>query len=666
MTLRARCATSGLTIPPCPFKVSQCPMATIPEFYHKAVLEGRGLNPIFLVKGDRILICDPAIGKRWLSRSEFEAGWTGYALLLDPSDRLHSYKSEQVSLERYWQLFKHHRQLLGKIILISVLVQVFGLVTPLCTQVILDQVMLVPNFLSLNVFAVGFLILGLWRLVLTAQRQFLLDYFANRIDLSLISGFISYTLKLPLQFFAARQAEDIISRVQENRKIQVFLSRQALSVTLDAVMVLIYLGLMAHYNLQLTLLVLGWILPIVILTLGASQSLKQATREILHASAVQHSLVVQIITGIAAVKTAAAERLVQRHWQERFISMVKARFRGQKLANKLQLISGLINHLGTTMVLWSGATLVMGEEMSLGQFVAFNMLIGNVANPVLALVKLSDEFPEALISLERLNDVFTSQPEENPQKPLVVIPPIRGEVYFENVSFRYNADEDRNTLQNISFQIKPKQTIGIVGQSGSGKSTLVNLLAGLYQPNGGRIVIDGHDIAYVCAQSLRPQLGLVPQDSFLFAGTILENITLYSSQFTQEEVESVAKLAEAHNFIQQLPLGYNTQVGGSLLSLGQRQKIAIARALIRNPHILILDEATSALDAESESQFPQNLTRISQERTTLIISHRLWTVRHADSILVLDRGILVEQGTHDELIAIGGLYYHLAQLQSSL
>jgi ATP-binding cassette subfamily B protein len=308
----------------------------------------------------------------------------------------------------------------------------------------------------------------------------------------------------------------------------------------------------------------------------------------------------------------------------------------------------------------------MGEEMSLGQFVAFNMLIGNVTNPVLALVKLSDEFPEALISLERLNDVFTSQPDENPQKPLVVIPPIRGEVYFENVSFRYNADEDRNTLQNISFQIKPKQTIGIVGQSGSGKSTLVNLLAGLYQPNGGRIVIDGHDIAYVCAQSLRPQLGLVPQDSFLFAGTILENITLYSSQFTQEEVESVAKLAEAHNFIQQLPLGYNTQVGGSLLSLGQRQKIAIARALIRNPHILILDEATSALDAESESQFPQNLTRISQERTTLIISHRLWTVRHADSILVLDRGILVEQGTHDELIAIGGLYYHLAQLQSSL
>ncbi len=496
----------------------------------------------------------------------------------------------------------------------------------------------------------------------------MLDYFANLIDLSLITSFISYTLQLPLQFFASRQVEDIISRVQENRKIQVFLSRQALSVTLDAVMVVIYLGLMADYNLQLTLLVLGSILPIVILTLAASPLLKGASREILQASAAQNASVVEMMTGITTVKTAASERLVQKHWEGRFQRMLKARFRGQKLANKLQLISNLINHLGNTMVLWCGANLVIGGGMSLGKFVAFNMLIGNVTNPVLALVKLWDEFQEALISLERLNDVFSSGPEEDPQKPLLVIPQICGEVHFENLSFRYNPDEERNTLQNISFQVKPRQTIGIIGQSGSGKSTLVNLLAGLYRPNAGRILIDGHDIAYVSPQSLRRGLGLVPQDCFLFAGTILENITLYSSQFTQEQVESAAKLADAHKFIQQLPLGYKTQVGerGSLLSGGQRQKIAIARALIRNPAILILDEATSALDAESEYQFQHNLTRISQERTTLIISHRLSSVRHADSILVLDRGIVVEQGNHDQLIAIGGLYYHLAQRQLHL
>ncbi|AFY32104.1 cysteine peptidase family C39 domain-containing protein [Calothrix sp. PCC 7507] len=623
---------------------------------------------VWQVKGDRILIADPAIGKRWLMRSRFEASWTGYALLLDPTPQLDSLKPEQVSLDRYWQLFRHHRKLLRQIILASLLVQVLGLATPLSTQIILDQVMPVQNFWNLNIFAVCFGILGIWRIALKAQRQFLLDYLANRIDLNLIAGFVSYTLQLPLQFFASRQVEDIISRIQENRKIQLFLCRQAVSATLDMVMMVIYLGLMAYYNFSLTLVVLGWILPIVILTMGASPLLKKVSREILQASAAQNSSVVEMITGITTVKTAVAERPLRRRWEERLMNMVKARFRGQKLANKLQLISGLINHLGSTLVLWFGATLVMSGQMSLGKFVAFNMLIGNVTNPVLALVKLWDEFQEVLISLERLNDVLAAVPEENPQKPLLVMPVMQGEVQFENVSFRYDGDEECNTLQNISFKLKPHQTIGIVGQSGSGKSTLVKLLAGLYQPDSGRILIDGHDISHVSPQSLRSQLGLVPQESFLFSGTILENITLYCPDFTEEEAIAAAKLAQAHTFIQALPLGYNTQVGerGSLLSGGQRQKIAIARALMRNPGILILDEATSALDAESEHQFQQNLARISQYRTTLIISHRLSSIRHADCILVLDRGVLVEQGTHEELVAMSGLYHHLAKLQLHL
>ena len=296
---------------------------------------------------------------------------------------------------------------------------------------------------------------------------------------------------------------------------------------------------------------------------------------------------------------------------------------------------------------------------------AFNLLISNVTNPVLALVGLWDEFQEVLISVERLNDVYATMPEESPQKPLLVMPPVRGEVRFENVSFRYNPDEERNTLQNISFKVKPRQTIGIIGQSGSGKSTLVNLLAGLYHPHTGKVLIDGHDISLVSPQSLRSQLSFVPQECFLFSGSIFDNITLYSADFNLEQAIAAAKLAEAHTFIQELPLGYDTQVGerGLMLSGGQRQKIAIARALIRNPGILILDEATSGLDAESERGFQQNLARMSEERTTFIISHRLSTVRYTDSILVLDRGIVVEQGTHQELMATAGLYYHLAQLQ---
>jgi HlyB family type I secretion system ABC transporter len=641
------------------------------ESYHNpwiAHWQGVHYVVVWRIKGDRLLIADPACGKRWLSHSEFTASWTGYALLLDPTEHLTSLQQESVSLERYWQLFWHHRQLLWQVIFISALVQLLGLATPLGAQVIFDHVTPLKNFFTLNVFAIGFGILGCWRIALKAQRQFLLDYLASRIDLNLISGFIKHTLQLPLQFFASRHVEDIVSRVQENRKIQLFLGRQAVISTIDMAMLFIYLGLMADYNWQLTLIVLAWMLPIVLLTLGASPLLKEVSLEVLQVSAAQNTALAEMIAGITTIKTAVAERPMRKRWEQRFMNMLKAKLRGQKLVNQLQLMNGLINHLGSTVVLWYGATLVMDGQMSLGKFVAFNMLIGSVTQPVLALVKLWEEFQEVLISLERLNDVLATLPEANPQKPLLVMPRIHGEVEFENVSFRYHPDSDRNTLQNVSFKVRSQQTIAIVGQSGSGKSTLVNLLAGLYQPDSGRILIDGHDISHVSPQSLRSGLGLVPQESCLFSGTVLENITLYCPDYTEEQAIAAAKLANAHTFIQELPLGYHTQVGerGSLLSGGQRQKIAIARALMRNPGILVLDEATSALDAESEHQFQQNLARISQYRTTLIISHRLASVRHADHILVLDRGVLVEQGTHQELIATSGLYQHLAQLQLCL
>jgi ATP-binding cassette subfamily B protein len=311
---------------------------------------------------------------------------------------------------------------------------------------------------------------------------------------------------------------------------------------------------------------------------------------------------------------------------------------------------------------------VIQDQLTIGQFVAFNMMIGKVIAPFLSLVDLWDELQEVVISVERLNDVFEAKPEESPGNPMLVLPTLQGLVRVENVTFRYNLEEERNTLQNITFEAQVGQTIAIVGRSGSGKSTLVRLLQSLYHPDSGRILMDGHDIRHISPQSLRSQMGVVPQECFLFSGTILENITLYRSEFTLEQVIEVAKLAEAHGFIQDLPLGYNTKVGerGSSLSGGQRQRIAIARALLGNPRILVLDEATSSLDTESERRFQQNLERLARDRTTFIIAHRLSTVRNADSILVLDRGILLECGTHSELMATGGLYYHLAQQQLDL
>ncbi|MEG4109416.1 peptidase domain-containing ABC transporter [Microcoleus sp. S13_C5] len=635
--------------------------------------QGNHYVAVYRFKNQQVLVADPAAGKRWMSIKSFTENWTGYALILDPTAELyrnHTAEHQGIKLKNFIGIVWPYRAAIAQILILSLLLQIFGLVTPLFTQVILDQVVVSKSILTLHVFALGLLLFSVWRSLLGATRQYLLDYLSNRIDLTLISGFISHTLTLPIKFFESRQVGDILTRVQENQKIQAFLTRQAITAWLDALMAVVYVGLMVYYNWRLALLVLALIPPIVILTLVATPFLRKVSREIFTESAKQNSSLVEMITGVATVKATAAEREMRWRWEDQLTSMINAKFRGQKLANSLQVIGGGINTLGSTALLWYGAMLVIQDELTIGQFVAFNMMIGNVISPVLSVVGLWDEFQEVLVSIERLDDVFSAQPEESPYKPMLVLPRIQGNVKFDNVSFRYAQDEERNTLQNLSFEVQAGETVAIVGRSGSGKSTLVKLLQGFYYPEKGRLTIDGHDIRHISLQSLRVQLGVVPQDCFLFSGTILENITLYkngndAASASLEEAIEVAKLAEAHAFIQDMPLGYQTPVGerGTSLSGGQRQRIAIARALLGDPRILVLDEATSSLDTESERRFQQNLARISRDRTAFIIAHRLSTVRNADRILVLDKGILAEQGNHDELMAEGGLYYHLAQQQ---
>lgn len=617
----------------------------------------------------QFVIADPALGKRTLSLREFQAQWSGFALLLEPTGSLQSFHETQPgTFSQLIGLLKSYRVLIFQIVLASLLIQVFSLFTPLFTQVILDRVVVQRSFLTLHVFALGLVFFGIWRVGLTAVRQYLLDFLSNRLDLTLMSGFVSHALSLPLKFFSARHVGDITTRVQESQKLQRFLTRQVIIAWLDASMAFVYVGLMFYYNWKLALLVIGLIPPIVILTIVATPMLRNVSREVFNDTARENSALVEMITGIATVKAIAVEREMRWRWEDYLTSMLNSRLSGQKLANNLQFLSGLINTLGSTALLWYGANLVIQDQLTIGQFVAFNMLIGQVINPILSVVHLWDEYQEAVISVERLNDVLSTQPEAHPQQPMMAMPPLRGEVCFEQVTFRYLADQERNTLENISFSVTPGQTVALVGRSGSGKTTFVNLLQGLYHPDRGRISVDGHDICHVSPQALRSQLGVVPQECFLFSGTILENITLHRTGCSLEDVIEVARLAEAHSFIQALPLGYHTHVGerGTTLSGGQRQRIAIARALLGNPRILILDEATSSLDTESERRFQQNLHQFSRDRTTFIIAHRLSTVRHADHILVLERGILAEQGTHEQLIEQQGLYYHLAHQQLNL
>ena len=636
---------------------------TLPAIAH---WEGKHYIVVYKITSNKVIAADPALGQITMTHQEFNEGWTGYTLLLQPTILLKKSSENSSPLERYAELVKPYRGILLEIALASVAIQIFGLVVPLLTQLLLDKVVVQRSDIALNTVGTGLLIFGLFRIAMTGLRQYLLAHTANRIDLALIVGFVDRTFRLPLSFFETRYVGDIISRIQENRKIQHFLTGEALSIILDLLTIFFYLGLMFWYSWKLSLMILMLIPFFVLMALVATPYLKRISREIFSAYNQETKYLIQSLTGIRTVKSMAVEQQVRGHWEELFGESIRRNFSGQLISNTLQMVSSLIQTLITVGLLWFGAWQVINDELTIGQLVAFNMLLGNVINPFNRLTMLWNDLQEVLIAIERIEDVIDSPVEEDLQNnSRQLLPPIKGEIEFENVTFSYQSEAETNTLENISFKVASGQMVALVGRSGSGKTTISKMVLGFYNPQAGRILIDGYDMSTVSLQSLRSQIGVVDQDTFLFGGTICENISLGYTDCPLEKIVAAAKQAGAHEFIQELPMGYETQIGegGGSLSGGQRQRIAIARALLGDSRLLIFDEATSNLDTESERIIQDNLSTISQNRTTLVIAHRLSTIQNADLILVLDRGVLIETGTHLELMNRRGQYYYLNQQQ---
>ncbi|NBD31396.1 MAG: ATP-binding cassette domain-containing protein, partial [Cyanobacteria bacterium] len=486
---------------------------------------------VYRVQRKGVLIADPAQGKYNLSIEDFLEGWTGYALLLSPTEQLKELPEEKASLGRFFKLLLPYQSTAFQIILASLLIQVFGIVTPLFTQIILDQVVVNKSLTMLHVFALGLLLFSLAGVILSATRDYLLSYLSNVLNLTMIGGFMRHTMKLPLKFFQSRQVGDILTRVNENEKIQSFLLTKVMVAWLDILMSVVYLGLMFYYNWRLTILILGLIPPIMILTLLATPWLRKISRKVFNKAAEQNSSLVETITGMETIKSTASEQQLRWRWENLFTDFLNISFGREKQVVKLEAANEFIQVIGTTALLWYGARLVIEGQLTIGQLVAFNMLLGNVINPILGLADIWDEFQEVLISVERLNDVFMAESEETAEQQMLPLPPLEGNVSFDHVIFKYNSEEERNVLNGITFQAHAGETIAIVGRSGSGKTTLVKLLQSLYQPDSGKIYIDGHDLRHVSPQSLRSQLGVVSQECFLFSGTILENITLYRPEF---------------------------------------------------------------------------------------------------------------------------------------
>ncbi len=573
---------------------------------------------------------------------------------------------KRFGLSWFWPAIKRYKIVLLEVFVASFFVQVFGLANPLMIQVIIDKVIVQNSLDTLQVLGIFLLIISIFEAILSTLRTYLFVDTTNRIDMSLGTDIIDHLLRLPLKYFEKRPVGEISTRINELENIRQFMTGTALTVILDAIFSVLYIIVMLVYSVQLTFVSLSIIPIFILLTVVASPIIYRQLRDKAERNAETQSYLVEVMTGIQTVKAQNIELRTRWQWQERYARFVSAGFKTVITSTLAGSASGFLNKISALLVLWVGTFMVLKGELTLGQLIAFRIIAGYVTSPILRLAQIWQNFQETSLSLERLADIVDTPQEGEEDRQNIPMPAIRGNVRYENISFRFKSNSPLQ-LNNVSLDIPAGAFVGIVGQSGAGKSTLTKLLPRLYEPEAGRILIDEYDINKVELYSLRRQIGFVPQDTLLFEGTVEENIGLTNPDATSEEIIEAAKIAVAHDFILNLPRGYNTRVGerGTSLSGGQRQRIAIARTVLQDPRMLILDEATSALDYITEQQVYLNLRETFKGRTVLFITHRLSSIKTADIIVMMDQGSVIELGTHTELMAHNRHYYSMYQQQAS-
>ena len=625
----------------------------------------------FLILGrvapEGALVQDPRVGRpQVMSEAEFTARWSGRLVLLARRAALGDLR-RHFDIGWFLQAMHKYRRLLGEVLVASFFLQIFALVLPLFFQVITDKVLVHRGLTTLDVLIIGLASVSVFESVLGALRTYVFAHTTNRIDVELGARLFRHLVALPIAYFEARRAGDSVARVRELENIRNFLTSSALTLCIDLVFTVVFLAVMFYYAPLLSWIVIGSFPFYVALSLGAAPLFRRRLDEKFNRGAENQAFLVESITGIETLKAMAVEPQMQQRWEEQLAGYVQASFRVLSLGNWASQSVQLISKLVTALTLYFGARLVIDGDLTVGELIAFNMLAGRVAQPVLRLAQLWQDFHQARISIDRLGDILNAAPEPTYSPTRAALPAMRGEVVFEHVGFRYRPDGPE-ILHDVSLTVPAGQVVGIVGPSGSGNSTLAKLVQRLYVPETGRVLIDGADLSLVDVAWLRRQVGVVLQENVLFNRSIRDNIALADPGMSMERIIAAARLAGAHDFILELPHGYDTFVGerGSTLSGGQRQRIAIARALVTEPRILIFDEATSSLDYESERIIQENMRAIARGRTVLVIAHRLSTVRRADRIITIERGRIVEDGSHEELIGTGGRYAALHRLQGGL
>ncbi|NFA29647.1 peptidase domain-containing ABC transporter, partial [Clostridium botulinum] len=613
---------------------------------------------IYKITEKEIIIADPGRGIIKYNPQEFFEIWTGVLLIMTPTVKFEKGNKEKGLFQRFFKLIKPQKKLLVNIFLSSIIYTILGIIGAFYFKFILDDI--IPNNLnkSLHMISIGIIVLTLFKVLLGAFRTQLLIYLGQNMDIPLMLGYYEHVINLPMNFFGTREVGEIISRFNDASKIRDAISGATLTMMIDSLMVIIGgIFLYTANSLLFGITIIPIVLYIIIVWVF-NKPLEEVNRSVMEDNAKLTSYLVESLNGVETIKAFNAEGEVNLETEKRFISLIKSVFKNGFINNLHGSIKGSVKAIFGIVILWVGTHEVLKGAMTIGQLISFNALLAYFLDPIENIINLQPQLQTAVVAGERLGEILDLELEKSIDEEKKIKPQsLLGNIEFKDVDFRYGTR--KLILKDINMNIKPGEKIALVGESGSGKTTLSKLLMNFYQCEKGEILINTYNIKDINIETLRDKIAYISQETFLFNGTIKENLSLGNPYITYEEIIEACKRAQIHDFINSLPLRYNTLVeeNGSNFSGGQKQRLSIARAILKKPQILIMDEATSSLDSITERAIENTMNEFSEGITTIIIAHRLSTIRRCNTIYVLDKGEIIEKGSHDELINIKGRYY---------
>lgn len=622
-----------------------------------------------------VMIADPGRGLVKLSREQLfgekrlEDGthykWTGLIIVMNPTIKIKQSNGGSGIFSRFFHIIWAEKKLLINIVLASIISTLIGMATAFYYSSLIDSVLPEKLGSTLTVLSIGTIFLYLVRIILDAFRTHMMVYLGQRIDITLLLGYYKHVLQLPMNFFGTRKTGEIISRFSDASSVREAISGATLTIMIDTGMVIFGTIILYMQNPKMFMITLMLVILYALVVFSFNKVYRKLNEEQMESSAQLTSYLIESINGIQTIKSYNTEKTIIHNTENKFVRMLKSVFKLSLAGNVQSSITSVINSVGGVVLLWIGGISVLKGEMTIGEIITFEALVGYFLNPIKNIINLQPQLQTATVSASRLGEILDLEIEKTSIEEDKFEPDdLTGDIIFNNVSFRYG--DKKNVLKNIDLTIKKGQKIAFVGESGSGKSTLAKLLLHLYEVESGEITINGHNINDIKIDTIRNRISYIPQETFLYSGTILENVTFGRRGYKLDNVIRATKQAQAYDFIQNMPLRFNTKLGenGGNLSGGQRQRLSIARSLLKDSDIIILDEATSSLDASTEKLLDMSIKEYSEGKTTIMIAHRLSTIKHCDVIYVLDKGNIIEYGTHEELIEKKGKYSKLVEQQS--